>query len=802
MHTELMTLFLLTALLTAAAVGVAFGAEPPNRAGRILLNQCTIVVDDDLPPYLLSQIDDLKSYLEEITGSKVVIAKKIPATGGTVIAVGGQAARFTATESADSGALGEEGFTLTSGEREGRTYVLATGGKSPCGSANAVTQLMRIVRSDGRTAFVEGPVNIRSVPSFKVRGMHLNGWSFNSPYAFRRWSEQEWKDYIDLLSYEHVNLFYIWPFMEIIPLPISKEDEAYLREVRRVIDYAQKRHGMEVWIMQAVNRVAKDNCGVADPRNRPYWRPVQEDLNPGDPEQFARITASHDQLYRIVNNADGVCFIDSDPGGWPNSPVSDLMKVFHNARTCLDRYNVHGKDAKIIHWLWGSWGQTQADDNTRAQTMKDTLRAMKGQLAEPWQIIAGQPAFLPICRDEGVLNKTIYLPYSTIEDEPSYPGTNMGLDAVGHTFDGLQEYPELLGVMGNAQCPLIQFPRIHDYLSSAWDINSRARPETEIVRDLSELLYPDQRELISNCFLALSERDVKKLQSLCAQLSSIVDCGKLGRAGLFARKTFPTSQFVAKTLLLQLRMKLALERLYQELKPSSTRLECEELVTHCLDAYLAWDEDHGWHELWGGGTWRLGRFGDDPQFTKAVHAIRRVVGDDASVTSFFGDVSKRLSRKFDPAHVRDNAVGLVKERVLASVIVNIEPNLAGDAKVTASVVPNRELYPPEAANDGDSATLYWPGILTSDNSEWLQLAWDRPRSIKSVTVYFLRHESMWKRVIHLQKEASPGVWVDIAEATPADLNGFAVAKFDLKSATSADRVRVVNLLDVFEVVVQ
>src|SRR5512137_2900323 len=125
--------------------------------------------------------------------------------------------------------------------------------------------------------------------------------------------------------------------MEIIPLPVSAADAAYLEEFRRVVDYAQREHGMEVWMMQSPNRVAKSDCGVADPRYRPYWRMEhQVDLNPGDPRQLQQILDSRKALYRIVNNVDGVCTIDSDPGGWAGSPVSDWAKIFNGCRALLD----------------------------------------------------------------------------------------------------------------------------------------------------------------------------------------------------------------------------------------------------------------------------------------------------------------------------------------------------------------------------------------------------------------------------------------------------------------------------------
>ena len=112
-------------------------------------------------------------------------------------------------------------------------------------------------------------------------------------------------------------------------MPLSTEDEAYLQEVQRVVDYAKNQRGMEVWIMQSANRIGTSDCGTPDPRFRAYWvNDCQKDMNPADPEQFARILQSFEAFYKIVNNADAFVMIDSDPGGWPQSPLSDQVKIF------------------------------------------------------------------------------------------------------------------------------------------------------------------------------------------------------------------------------------------------------------------------------------------------------------------------------------------------------------------------------------------------------------------------------------------------------------------------------------------
>jgi len=83
-------------------------------------------------------------------------------------------------------------------------------------------------------------------------------------------------------------------------------------------------------------------------------------MNPADPQQFQRILKSFEALYRIVNNADAFCMIDSDPGGWPQSPISDQIKIFQAARKLLDQYAAKGQKAKLLDWMHVGWGRTSS----------------------------------------------------------------------------------------------------------------------------------------------------------------------------------------------------------------------------------------------------------------------------------------------------------------------------------------------------------------------------------------------------------------------------------------------------------
>ena len=139
-------------------------------------------------------------------------------------------------------------------------------GQTPQGTNAGIASLLPLVKIGTGAPYFERPPDRREPPSIAVRGIHLNGWPLNYPYAFRAWKEDDWKRFVDIAWAQRINLFYLWPFMEIIPLPMSAEDEAYLQEVRRVVDYAQNQRGMEVWIMQSANRIGVSDCGSRDPR--------------------------------------------------------------------------------------------------------------------------------------------------------------------------------------------------------------------------------------------------------------------------------------------------------------------------------------------------------------------------------------------------------------------------------------------------------------------------------------------------------------------------------------------------------
>jgi hypothetical protein len=516
-----------------------------------------------------------------------------------------------------------------------------------------------MIHGEGQSAYLDGPVDLRSKPRIAVRGIHLNGWPLKYPYAFRSWKEQDWKRFVDIAWAQRINLFYLWPFMEIIPVPMSAQDEAYLQEVQRVIDYAHNQRGMEVWIMQSANRVGVTNCGIEDPRFRTYWvmGECQNDMNPADPEQFANILKSFEAFYKIVNNADGFCLIDSDPGGWPHSPLSDQAKIFNAARKLLDRYSAKGQKTKLVDWMWLGWGRvfdpTEKNREENSVTfMVDTIRNLKDNLPEPWELIAGNAAFLKSSQTESVLNKTIYLQYGAIEMEPAFPATNLGQESIREVFDQAAKYPGLKGVMGNNELMQLQFPRTFYFFNTAWDREYEQRQEPEVLLELAGQLYPDHRRLIAESFLGLRENDPEKINATLSRLEKLVQEGHEGRPGAIGRFLFPDQLVVARNLRLQLEIRSARQSLVRALEGKPSSDECAKLVENYFDKLLAWNQETGWDKMIDITIWRTPIYEEGKDLREAMNRLKEILAQGKPYTSyaqlddFFGAISKRLLQKY------------------------------------------------------------------------------------------------------------------------------------------------------------
>lgn len=659
----------MTRALTFATIWMLAAISECQADGSVALDRCAIVVDPAQTSFVQYAVEELSSYLEHATGREVPIAHTDESGAPTRIAVGPETAQRVLGDLFPAAKFGKEGYLLKSLFQDGVLWIVASGA-TPHGTKNALSALIKTIRIVDDSASIPAALDRLGKPAYAVRGVHFNGWPLNYPYSFRSWREADWQRYLDLLSYQSVNLFYLWPFVEIMPVPFSAEDQAYLEECRRLIDYAQTKHGMEVWIMQCTNRVAKDHCGTADPRLRPYWRPEsQPDLDPGQPDDFQAILASREAMYRILDNADGVCNIDSDPGFCPGSSQDDYVKVLRACRELLDRYNIHGRQAKLINWMLWGWGrQERIQIQGLAEHQRDALRHLKQGLPDSLWLISGQfPEFLPICREAGFAERTVLMPYGTIEFEPAYPQTNVQIDAIRNMYNGPDaQSTDVAGLMGNMQTPLLQLPNMFFFTSVLADMDYRNRPEREVLEELAGFVYPSHRELLADAWLGLKATDPRQADTVADRVESMIRQDSFGKLGLFSRKAFPNHRFVAESLLLQLRLRAAQERFLLAATSSAPQTDCEKLLAEFGNAYLAWDTAHGWHDLWGWHTWHLGSLRSDPRFGPTVGALAKSLGDEAAVNAWFDCVAQTMSARHDAKIIRDGFIAPLKESVLAA----------------------------------------------------------------------------------------------------------------------------------------
>ncbi len=639
---------------TLCAVRPVTTAAPDPPA--VALSNAVIAVDPAEPSYVQYGARDLASYLTTLSGRAVPVRGTAtpPAAGEMVVAVGARIA--TAYGGAALTDLGDEGFVFEARHRGGGT-VLVVAGQSPRGTNAGLATLLPLIRSGQGGPYVQGPLDRRETPSIAVRGIHLNGWPLNYPYAFRAWKEEDWKRFVDIAWAQRINLFYLWPFMEIIPLPLTPEDEAYLQEVRRVVDYAQNQRGMEVWIMQSANRIGVSDCGSRDPRLRTYWvmGTCQQDMNPGEPEALARAMAHFEALYRIVDNADGFCFIDSDPGGWPGSPLSDQSRIFNGARALLDRYNTHGKSTKLIDWMWLGWGRhpTGAESGKRGvDFMQDTIRNFGATLAEPWALIAGLSPYLESAKATSTLGKTVYLQYGAIEMEPAFPATNLGLQPVRDVFDTVERYPGLKGVMGNNELTILQLPRTFYFFESAWRLASKARAEPDVLQDLAERLYPDHAALVARAYEHLRAEDPAAIRAVIDPLAALIERKDTGRPGSIGRFLFPDPLTLLRVLKAQLEIRAARQSLIHGLQGTPAVEDSAALLEGYFDALLAWNRETGWDEMIDITIWRTPIYEAGPDLTEAMTRLRKAIAQGkpyasyAQIDQFFTPIAERLQRRY------------------------------------------------------------------------------------------------------------------------------------------------------------
>jgi hypothetical protein len=116
------------------------------------------------------------------------------------------------------------------------------------------------------------------------------------------------------------------------------------------------------------------------------------------------------------------------------------------------------------------------------------------------------------------------------------------------------------------------------------------RSRETALKDVSAQLYPENAQFVADCFAALKATNPDQINALADRLQTLINEARLGRPGVYGRKLFPNPNLVADSLVMQLRLRAAQQRLFQACGGSPASNELRQLLTTAFDAYLTWDK--------------------------------------------------------------------------------------------------------------------------------------------------------------------------------------------------------------------
>jgi len=519
-------------------------------AETVHLDKVSIIVDTTDSPVILNAINDLKDCLQQAGNVDVqVIDRNAIMKQQSVVIWIGTCDDNNIKELLDKNTpLSEqEAFISTSLDNQrGGLEITLTGGDD-LGVQYAVYELMDRLLVTREGCFISDEIHYRERPAFRLRGMyaHLH-WQYNKSYALRSWKFEDWKEYIDLLARLRFNLLQIWSFVGSMPDPLSEGDRAFLSRLRDVVDYAKTERGFEIWVGECGNNVAETDGGVPIEKREYFQVEVKKD--PGDPEELRDILQNRANLYKIVDNADGYWILDSDPGGYPGSVDSEFVNIFVENRKLIDRYSLNGPSTKMLYWIWDGWNREIRNgwqDNPKSWS--NVIRGLQSKLHEPWGLHVCNPNHIRLVQEFGLLERSNFFPYNTIEWEPSTPHTTLKIAHIDSALRIVRPYPQINGAMGNSQTPYVQLPNIAYFGDRIWSgYDNMYGAQKAFLRLAKNFTLIEPERLVSG-WQAIESSDLQVIERAQQQL--------VGSSEQALMQLSPLAKMLIKDLRLQLKLR-------------------------------------------------------------------------------------------------------------------------------------------------------------------------------------------------------------------------------------------------------
>ncbi|MCK4602126.1 MAG: hypothetical protein KAU28_06650, partial [Phycisphaerae bacterium] len=417
----------------------------------VVLRDVAVVVSPDVPgaSYLDHSVAELGRYLR-LTGA-----------GAGRLARGGSApgrSQIVIELSPPAAGKSPEAFEIVPSPRGARTKGLAVRARTAKGLMRGIIELIKGLKpTRGGVAWPHGRVG--KSPANEVRGMYAHmHWAYKRPYSVRAWTLSDWKRYIDLLAFFGANRLQIWVVPDIMPYPLPAGDVRFLERLREAVGYAKHCRGMFVSVGGCANTIGRAEQGDVPIEKRDYFR-AEMRLDPGKKADMALLMKQRREVYKILNNADGVWIIDSDPGGYAGSTVDEFVDIFVQSEKVLGRCC---PNAQLEYWMWAGWNNAAKWYGSAAAAdpgWLETLKKLKQRLNRPWGVLAC-PRVTGVYKEHadvvgklGLEDRSIIYPYGSVEGEPNYPLTEWFPESVDGAFATNWPRRGYRGMQSNAQTP-------------------------------------------------------------------------------------------------------------------------------------------------------------------------------------------------------------------------------------------------------------------------------------------------------------------------------------------------------------
>jgi len=618
------TVSLLCCLLWFASWDVA--------ADEISLNQAGVVVDVDEASYVHYTITELRRQIELLTGYAPILfydleealeTDEVEELGLTLpvrslVVVGRAMADRLARLQPDVTPItdqypGDQGIVLKSMQTAGGRDIVLAAGSDSHGTNYAVMELRQLLTESPSGLAVSGALDLMDKPTLKVRSLYIHQhWRFNYPYCPWSWSVDEWKRVVDMMAYMRYNLLIPMSHTDIRApraTPNIPEQE-YLADLREMIDYAHRRRGMKVWLMESAN-ILQDSPEFAllpGERRDHYTQEIGWPANPesprppgmkdpSNPEDFAALMAQRESVIRHVPNADGYGCIDSDPGrkiAWCTS--ADFVNLFVGYRDLIDRYHERPDEVTQFIWLNEGWGTGTQEENWH-NVMSDWAKRVRGPRDFQLWMWNRQA---PISRELGELPQTSIMTHCLTGGGCDLGFTSLRFGGIRGIMDAAAAYPGVDSVTANALTYLVEFPNIFYFGHSAsWVAEKKKTDDLSILRNVARHLFPQNVDLLAKGWAQLIAPGSEGAFTAAERIEELLKKSQAGRPGTVGSFVFPEPTQVFLDLARMLRIHAKAEKVRELVDRKAPVNEVHEAVLGYLDNMLQWQKTVGFFGDYG-----------------------------------------------------------------------------------------------------------------------------------------------------------------------------------------------------------